>query len=224
MGNLHITIQVPPALYIKNPDTSALGRKIIKGAIELIDRLGFENFTFKKLGEYIKVPESSIYRYFKNKHLLLFYLINWYWNWLDYKVYLSTINIENPDKKLENILNLVLGDIDEDRVFSHINEKALSKIIPSESVKVFYNKQIEEEKKQGFFEGYKSLIKRISGVILEINPAYPFPQLLSTTILEGINRERYYDEHLPSLIDKTTDQPLIDFYKHLIFNSLKQTK
>jgi AcrR family transcriptional regulator len=221
MSDLHITIQVPPALYIKNPDTSELGKKIIKGSIELIDQLGFEDFTFKKLGEYINVPESSIYRYFKNKHLLLFYLINWYWNWLDYKVYLSTLNIGNPQKKLDNILNLILGEIQEDKVFSHVNEKALSKIIPSESVKVFYNKKIKQEEKMGFFEGYKSLIKRISDIISDISPQYSFPRQMATTILEGMNRQKYYNEYLPSLIDHTTDQPLIDFYKQMITNTLK---
>ncbi len=224
MENVKINIHVPSALYIKNPEASELGKKIIKGAIELIDELGFDNFTFKKLGEYIEVPESSVYRYFKNKHLLLFYLINWYWNWLDYKVFLKTINIDNPKKKLDNVLNLILDEVDEDKSFSHINEKALSKIIPEESAKVFYNKQIEEEKKLGFFEGYKNLIKRIAKIIREINPDYAFPQLLATTILEGINRQRYYHEHLPSLIDNTTDQPLIDFYKDLIYNNIKQEK
>lgn len=224
MGNLQITIKVPSALYLKNPDTSVLGKKIIEGAIELIDELGFEDFTFKKLGEHIQVPESSIYRYFKNKHLLLFYLINWYWNWLDYKVYLSTINIKKPNEKLENILDLILETTEKDEVFSHMDEKALSRIIPAESAKIFYNKKIRQEEKTGFFEGYKSLINRISDIIKEISPGYPFPQLLATTLLEGINRQKYYDEYLPSLIDKSTEQPLKDFYKQLIHNTLKLTK
>ena len=36
----------------------------------MINELGFEAFTFKKLGINIESPESSIYRYFENKHTL----------------------------------------------------------------------------------------------------------------------------------------------------------
>ena len=67
----NIKIQVHSAIYIKDPETTELGRKILKESIILIDDIGFENFTFKKLGEKIGSNESSIYRYFENKHRLL---------------------------------------------------------------------------------------------------------------------------------------------------------
>lgn len=47
----NIKIQVNPKIYIKDPETSGLGRKIIKEGISLIDEIGFDNFNFKKLGE-----------------------------------------------------------------------------------------------------------------------------------------------------------------------------
>ena len=83
----NITITVNDKLYVKNPETSALGKKIIENSILLIDEIGFENFTFKKLGEIIGSNESSIYRYFESKHKLLYtcppgigdgWNINWY--------------------------------------------------------------------------------------------------------------------------------------------------
>ena len=70
----NIKIQVNPKTYVKDPETSDLGKKIIKNSILLIDEIGFEEFTFKKLGEKIGSNESSIYRYFENKHKLLVYL------------------------------------------------------------------------------------------------------------------------------------------------------
>ena len=79
MENLHIQIEVNPNLYSKNPDSTELGRKIISKGIELIHEIGFEAFNFKKLGAVISSPESSIYRYFENKHALLVYLTSWYW-------------------------------------------------------------------------------------------------------------------------------------------------
>ena len=65
-----IKIQINEKLYVKDPETSALGKKIIQESIVLIDNIGFDNFTFKKLGEKIGSNESSIYRYFENTHKL----------------------------------------------------------------------------------------------------------------------------------------------------------
>ena len=76
----NIIISVNDKLYVKNPETSELGKKIIEQSILLIDEIGFENFTFKKLGEKINSNESSIYRYFESKHKLLLYLSSWYFS------------------------------------------------------------------------------------------------------------------------------------------------
>ena len=72
MKNLRLQIEINPELYLKNPNSSELGRKIVAKSIELIDKMGFEGFTFKKLGIAINSPESSIYRYFDSKHAYLF--------------------------------------------------------------------------------------------------------------------------------------------------------
>ena len=49
----NIKIQVNEKIYVKDPETSTLGKKIIQESIVLIDEIGFEVFTFKKLGERI---------------------------------------------------------------------------------------------------------------------------------------------------------------------------
>ena len=81
MKNLQLQIEINPELYSKNPNSSQLGQHIISKSIKLISEIGFEDFTFKKLGLLIDSPESSVYRYFKNKHMLLVYLTSWYWAW-----------------------------------------------------------------------------------------------------------------------------------------------
>ena len=55
MKNLlsNLKIAVPEKIYIKDPETSELGKRIIEQSIILIDEIGFENFTFKKLGNKI---------------------------------------------------------------------------------------------------------------------------------------------------------------------------
>ena len=62
MKTLPIQIRIDPALYTKDPESSELGKKIVSQSIQLIDELGFEGFTFKKLGAKIGSNESSIYR------------------------------------------------------------------------------------------------------------------------------------------------------------------
>ena len=99
-----LKISVPNKIYITDPETSELGKRIIKNSILLINEIGFESFTFKKLGKQIGSNESSIYRYFESKHKLLLYLSSWYWAWLEYQLVIETFSISNPHKKLNNFL------------------------------------------------------------------------------------------------------------------------
>ena len=46
-----LKITVPDKIYIKDPETSDLGKRIIENSIILINEIGFESFTFKKLGK-----------------------------------------------------------------------------------------------------------------------------------------------------------------------------
>ena len=93
MDKLQLHISISSDLYTKDPDSSVLGQKIVSKSIEMINNLGFEDFTFKKLGLEIGSNESSVYRYFESKHALLVYLINWYWSWIEYKLVFATLNV-----------------------------------------------------------------------------------------------------------------------------------
>ena len=77
-----LKISVNEQLYLKDPESSQLGKKIIEHSILLIDSIGFDGLTFKKLGLAVGSNESSVYRYFENKHKLLLYLTSWYWGWI----------------------------------------------------------------------------------------------------------------------------------------------
>ena len=152
----NIIISVNDKLYVKNPETSELGKKIIEQSILLINEIGFENFTFKKLGEKISSNESSIYRYFENKHKLLLYLSSWYWGWIEYKLAFATTNVSNPMERLKKGITIVTEIVKDDSTTLHINEAALNKIIIQEFTKTFLTKEVDEENKEGFFLVYKS--------------------------------------------------------------------
>ncbi|MGB3151012.1 MAG: TetR/AcrR family transcriptional regulator, partial [Maribacter sp.] len=58
-----VKIAINEKIYVKDPESSDLGKRIIEQSILMINEMGFESFTFKKLGIKIKSNESSIYRY-----------------------------------------------------------------------------------------------------------------------------------------------------------------
>ena len=136
----NIIISVNDKLYVKNPETSDLGKKIIEQSILLIDEIGFENFTFKKLGEKINSNESSIYRYFESKHKLMLYLSSWYWGWMEYKLVFATNNLDNPMEKLIKAIAIVTEKVEDDSNTLHINESILNKIIIQEFTKTLLTK------------------------------------------------------------------------------------
>ncbi|MDA0792579.1 MAG: TetR/AcrR family transcriptional regulator [Flavobacteriaceae bacterium] len=222
MQALQINLSIDGSLFTKDPESSDLGKKIVRTSIEMIDELGYEAFTFKKLGDRIHSNESSIYRYFESKHALLVYLFNWYWSWIEYKLVFLTMNIEKPEVKLVKILRLLTEEIKEDSDFSSINEVLLNKIIISESAKAYHNKEVDEDNKKGFFKVYKRVVQRVCDIILEINPNYPYPHMLISTIIEGAHHQRFFSEHLPSLTDVEEGNDAIDrFYEELLLKAIK---
>ena len=80
LQNLHI--QLNEKIYLKNPSSSDLGNRIVSESVLMIDELGLEQFNFKKLATRLNTTESSIYRYFDNKHKLLIYHVSWFWTWM----------------------------------------------------------------------------------------------------------------------------------------------
>ena len=221
MKNLHIHIEINPELYTKNPDSSILGKKIISNSIELINEIGFELFTFKKLALKTNSTESSIYRYFENKHKLLIYLTSWYWTWMEYKLVFATTNIESPSERLEKALELLTKPILKDNDFSYVNEAILSEIIFSESIKAYHTKNVDKDNSIGSYSAYKSVVNRVGELILEINPTFKYPHMLISTVIEGAHHQKYFSEHLPTLTDLPEDKEAItNFYKELLFNFL----
>ena len=222
MENLNLQIKISSTFYVKDPESSELGRHIISKSIEMINALGFEAFTFKKLGNAIGSNESSVYRYFSNKHMLLVYLLNLYWSWMDYKIVLQTSNLNKAKDKINKAVELLVADVKQDSDFSFINEILLNRIIITESSKIYHNKDVDNENEKGFYKTYKQVVQRVSDFILEFNPKYKYPHMLVSTIIEGAHHQRYFAEHLPSLTDVEEGQNnIIRFYTNLVFNTLK---
>ena len=214
---------IPDKIYIKDPETSELGKKIIENSILLIDEIGFDTFTFKKLGIKISSNESSIYRYFESKHHILVYLFVWYWAWREYHLIFETHNVLNSEEKLKKALTLISRPSKYDSNFSHINEVILNKIMISENSKVYLTKMVDSENKEGYFSAYKRVIYRLRDIILEVNPNYIFASSLASTIIEGSLHQHYLKEHFKTITDCCTEKDLTpsDFFIDLTFTTLK---
>ena len=210
----NIIIAVNDKLYVKNPETSDLGKKIIEQSILLIDEIGFENFTFKKLGEKINSNESSIYRYFESKHKLMLYLSSWYWGWIEYKLVFATNNVTNPVEKLKKAILIVTEKVNDDSATVHINEAILNKIIVQEFTKTLLNKE-------GFFIVYKRIINRIIEIINEVNPNYLFAKSLASSIVEGALHQHFLKEHLTTITSCDETNSVTDFYIDLAVKTLR---
>jgi len=199
--SIEIKMSLNNGLYLKEPQNSKLGRNIIQNSILLIDEFGFESFTFKKLAEKIKSTEASIYRYFENKHLLLLFLVNWYWEWVSYLIYFNTINIDDSRKKLKIIIHSFVSASKDNPSVDYVNESILHNIVISEGGKAYHTKNVDDENSKGFFSSYKKLATTVSQVISEVNPNFKYPFTLATNLFEMSNNHIFFAKHLPRLTD-----------------------
>ena len=165
----NLSIQVNDHIFLKNPESSDLGKKIIKGGIELMDEAGFGAFTFSKLAKKINSTEASIYRYFESKHKFLLFLTIWYWGWMEYRLVFALANILSPEDRVSRAIHLLTEDVNEMGNFPHIDQIKLYRIVISESSKAYFTKEVDQENKEGCFSGYKRIVQRVSDIILEIN-------------------------------------------------------
>ncbi len=201
---VEIRIQVNEHVYLRDPQDTRLGRSILQHGIMLMDELGLEEFTFKKLAARIDSTEASIYRYFENKHLFLVYILCWYWERVRYQLAVSTRNISDPAEKLRLAIAVIVESTRENPAVDYIDESILYRIVLTEGTKTYHTKHVDEENKQGFFLVYKALTGDLAGIIAQINPQFPYPRALASTLLEMAHFHIYAAQHLPALTEVRT--------------------
>lgn len=222
-----LSFKLSENLFVRDPQETDLGRNIIQKSIKLINKLGFEDFTFRKLATEINSTEASVYRYFENKHKLLIYLIDWYWTWLEHQIDFHTNNIADPAERLRICLNRLSEEKSFDHGVAYVDEAALQRLVNAEFEKTFLTKQVDADNKEGLFLPYKSLCKKVASIVHEINPDYEYPHALVSTILLTIKHQLFYAEHLPSLTDIKYDpkkhyKKLNQFLETLVFRTISE--
>lgn len=223
---VHFPLQVDEQLFNKDPHSSKIGQSILEHGIYLMDEIGFEAFTFRKLAQRLGVTEPSIYRYFKSKHRFLLYLTSWYWTWMDYRLSVATQLDAPPDERLRLAIRELTQPILADALTPHIDEAALYRVVVAESAKAYLNRMVDAENREGHFRIYKRLCKRVSDIIVEINPHYAFPVALVSTVVESSHMQKYFAEHLPALTEVSSansDASTTTFLTDMVFRVISVT-
>ncbi len=216
--DFQVKFDINEKIYLRNPETSELGKQMVKKAIDLIYELGFEQFTFKKLAIEIGSTEATIYRYFENKHRLLLYILNWYWCYMEFLVTFKLENVNDKKEQLKIIVHLLTHEFAESTNQFDYNKKYLNQIVIAESSKVYLVKEVAEINRNEVFKPYKDLCAKIAEIISSYQPCYKYPRSLSTTLIETSHHQQYFSLNLPKLTDITkksnpefTSQFLEDF-------------
>jgi len=215
--DFQINFKVNSSIFLKDPETSEVGKKIIKSSIDLIYELGFEHFTFKKLANVIDTTEATIYRYFENKYRILLYILNWYWNYMEFLLVFKLQNVSSKKERLQIVVDLLTNELPESSGLNEYNKKSLNQIVIAESSKVYLVKEVSKINKNEVFKPYKDLCAKISEVIKEYNPKYKYPKSLASTIMETAHQQQFFSINLPGLTDNTdkstifTSKFILDF-------------
>lgn len=199
--SVKIKIELNDSLYLKDPQDSKLGRKIIQFGIVMIEEIGFESFNFKKLAAEINSTEASLYRYFENKHLFLLYLVNWYWEWINYLINLNTMNIKDSKKKLKIVVHTLVYATLDNSLVEFIDESKLHKIVVYEGTKTYHTFEVVKDNSIGLFKSYKDLTAFIASIISEVSTDFKYPNALASNLFEMTNNQLFFANHLPKLTD-----------------------
>lgn len=222
-----MTIEFNPSLnqklFLKNPQTTGLGKSIIKESVRLISEIGYEQFTFKKLAKEIETTEASIYRYFENKHKLLIYLVDWYWAYLEFQIVIQTKNISNSIEKIKKVIDILVWEDNIEINFGPFDNQALYLIVIAEGNKTYLSKDVYENNKEMLYKPFKDLSERIAGIFKEYNPRYKYPNTLASSVINLSHLQYFFMHHLPRLSDfgkKKNPKDIEAFLEGLIFKTL----
>jgi len=218
----NIKPEIQEGIFLKDPESTTLGKNIVNEGILLIDEIGFEAFTFKKLGEKVQTNESSIYRYFENKHKFLLYISSWYWSWMECRLVFETANLKDATVRLLKAIVLVTEDTVDDLSSDYINESILKRIIISDFTKTFLTKEVDDENREGFFKIYKRVIYRLAEIIKEVNPHYSYPESLASNIVEGALHQHFLRQHFKTITNCNEFVSPADFYINLVKTILRK--
>jgi len=197
--SLSLNIHINNKLFLKDPGSSETGKKILEAAVKQITLQGIEHVTFKRLAEAADTVESTVYRYFENKHNLLVYLSAWYWACMEYCLEYETMQPVPAEQQVRKAIDLMAGCCKPDIRMEVSSLDELRELMICEHAKVYMTHEVAEENKDGYFYYMKSFAGKLSRLIQEMNPEYPHARSLAFTMMIALHQQLYVSKNLPSL-------------------------
>jgi hypothetical protein len=144
---------------------------------------------------------------------------------MEYKLVFNTVNIKDPDVEWKNAIEALTEPVMDIEYFPHINTEKLNNIVITESSKIYLTKEVNIANKMGFFNAYDRICDRLCEIVEKINPSFKFPRTLCSTVIEGIQRQKFFIEHLPGLTDISGDgEELTKFFYNLSIKVISDRK
>ncbi|MGA1495280.1 MAG: TetR/AcrR family transcriptional regulator [Rhodothermales bacterium] len=216
MPTAHLHIRPDPALSLKEPDGSELGRTLLRSGLSLMLELGLEGFTFRKLARLAGTTEVTVYKYFPNKQRLLQYYFQLYWLWMR-QVGVGILETE-PDtrKALERTVEMLCGVWPRHLPSLQLDPHDLRALVIAEGMKSYLHKQVDDDNALFLFKPYKDLSAFVAGRLVACRADVPWPRSFATTVIEMAHSLPFLMEHLPSLTELSNRKDLKQLARHLL--------
>ncbi len=220
----HVSLVFDKGLYTKDPMSSAIGQEIIRQSVEMIADKGLDQFTFKKLAQQLPSTESTIYRYFQNKHQLATYLASYHWSQMEWRLAFATANIDQDILRFEKALRELCRWVEDDIESSHINEAKLQRMVITSGFTTFLPLELNKSEKMAYTSSYMHLLKRMSLILQKSHRYCKHPEALATAIIESVHHQMYLQLHTPHLTDVTSKEQQLYSFIHQIFTPQSHKK
>lgn len=214
-GPSGIQLRPDPALYLRDPESTRLGKAMLSEGIVLMNELGLEAFTFKKLAARIGCTEVGLYRFFPNKQRLLQYYFQVHWLWLLQLCGGFAERSVDPRQTLKQVVEALCGVWPQELPPAQLDPHGLRSLHIAEGMKSYLHKNVDADNARLLFMPYKALAAFIADRLVACRKDVPMPQSFATTLIEMANSLPFAMEHLPSLTELSSHKDLKDLAAHL---------
>ncbi|MBL7939661.1 MAG: TetR/AcrR family transcriptional regulator [Flavobacteriales bacterium] len=195
--------------YLIDPDpglalrdlSSAMGTRILTEGLALMNEIGLEAFTFKKLAERMGSTEVTVYHYFANKQRLLQYYFQVYWLWLATHCKQEGRNLADPLERLQGDIKAICGIWPENARANRFDPDDLRTLVINEGSKSFLHKNVDSDNELKLFKPYKDLCAHIAGEVKTCSPRAKHSRSFATTLVEMAHSLEFAMHHLPALTE-----------------------
>ena len=215
-----IHLRPDDALFLRDPESTELGRSVLAGGLDLMNSLGLEAFTFRKLAEEIGSTEVTIYKYFPNKHRLLQYYFQLYWLWLRQVCGREAERARDPQDALRRSIEAICGVWPADLPPLQLDPGALRRLVIDEGMKSYLHKNVDADNARRLFAPYEALSAFLAERLVACRRNVPMPRSFATTVIEMAHSLPFAMEHLPSLTELSSRKDLKQLARHLLHRTV----